>query len=181
MQAKKTGASFWSEPYYYYDGTNLSGHYATFVKPIYNSKGDLACVCGADMKFEWLAKELKWVDESSRSNKLLNKYLLMSDLNYYTIILNKDGACLAHPEEKEMSISDEDMRKDLLHRKSGVADMDIDGVSCTVYYGPIEYIDWSVAVVVPKYDIVKPMLPIVIILLSMVVIGFLIVWFVCKR
>ena len=181
VQAKKTGASFWSEPYYYYDGTNLSGHYATFVKPIYNSKGELACVCGADMKFEWLAKELKWVDESSRSNKLLNKYLLMSDLNYYTIILNKDGACLAHPEEKEMSISDEDMRKDLLHRKSGVADMDIDGVSCMVYYGPIEYIDWSVAVVVPKYDIVKPMLPIVIILLSMVVIGFLIVWFVCKR
>ena len=181
VRAKESGKSFWSEPYYYYDGTSMSGHYTTFIKPLYDMKGNLACVCGADMKFEWLAKELKWVDESSRSNKLLNKYLLMSDLNYYTIILNKDGACLAHPEEKEMSISDEDMRKDLLHRKSGVADMDIDGVSCTVYYGPIEYIDWSVAVVVPKYDIVKPMLPIVIILLSMVVIGFLIVWFVCKR
>ena len=76
VKAKTTGASFWSAPYYYYDGTSMSGHYSTFVKPVYNAKGDLACVCGADMKFEWLAKELKWVDESNKSNKVLNKYLV---------------------------------------------------------------------------------------------------------
>ena len=180
IQAKETGASFWSEPYYYYDGTSLSGHYSTFVKPLYNAKGDLACVCGADMKFEWLAKELKWVDESSKSNKVLNKYLV-TDLNFYTIILNADGTCIAHPEEKELAITDETMLKDLLHNKSGVANMDIDGMACMVFYGPIEYINWSVAVIVPKQDIVKPILPIALILLSMVVIGMLIVWLVCKR
>ena len=48
VQAKESGKSFWSEPYYYYDGTSMSGHYATFVKPIYNDRGELACVCGAD-------------------------------------------------------------------------------------------------------------------------------------
>ena len=140
VQAKETGASFWSEPYYYYDGTSLSGHYSTFVKPLYNAKGDLACVCGADMKFEWLAKELKWVDESSKSNRILNKYLV-TDLNFYTIILNSDGTCIAHPEEKELAITDEAMLKDLLHSKSGVASMNIDGVACKVFYGPIEYIN----------------------------------------
>lgn len=181
VRAKDTGASFWSEPYYYYDGTSLSGHYSTYVRPLYNAKGDLACVCGADMKFEWLAKELKWADESSRSNKLLNKYLLLSDLGYYTIILDSDGTCIAHPEEKEMAITDEAVVKDLKHRKSGVVDLKIDGETCTVFYGPIEFINWSVAVIVPKQDIVKPMLPIAIVLLSMVVIGILIVWFVCKR
>jgi hypothetical protein len=181
IQAKETGASFWSEPYYYYDGTSLSGHYSTFVKPIYDTKGGLACVCGADMKFEWLAKELKWADESSRSNKILNKYLLLPDLNFYTIIINKDGACLAHPEGRELTLSDEAMLKNLQHKKSGVANMDIEGEPCTVYYGPIEYIDWSVAVIVPNQDILKPMLPIAIILLSMVVLGMIIVWIVCKR
>ena len=75
VRAKDTGVCFWSEPYYYYDGTSMSGHYSTYVRPLYDAKGDLACVCGADMKFEWLAKELKWADESSRSNKLMNKYL----------------------------------------------------------------------------------------------------------
>ena len=181
VRAKDTGASFWSEPYYYYDGTTMSGHYSTFVRPIYNAKGDLACVCGADMKFEWLAKELKWTDDINKTNKVMNKYLVLTDLNYYTIIVDSDGTCLAHPEEKEMAITDEAVIKDLKHRKSGVADIYIDGESCTVFYGPIEFINWSVAVIVPKEDIHKHMLPISIVLLSMVIIGILIVWFVCKK
>ena len=49
VRAKELNTSFWSEPYYYYDGTAMSGHYTTFVKPIFDSKGRLACVCGADM------------------------------------------------------------------------------------------------------------------------------------
>ena len=59
--------------------------------------------------------------------------------------------------------------------------MMIDGEDCTVYYGPIEYIDWSVAVIVPKTDIVKPLLPIALILLGMVVVGMIIVRLVCKK
>jgi hypothetical protein len=97
----------------------MSGHYSTYVKPVYNAKGDLACVCGADMKFEWLAKELKWADETSRNNKVMNKYLVASDLSYYTVILDSDGTCIAHPEEKEMAINDKNVLKDLQHRKAG--------------------------------------------------------------
>ena len=73
------------------------------------------------------------------------------------------------------------MIKDLKNRKSGVADLDIDGEACTVFYGPIEFINWSVAVIVPMQDILKPMLPITVVLLSMVVIGILIVWIICRR
>ena len=181
IQAERTGQSFWSEPYYYYDGTSMSGHYTTFVKPIYNAKGDLACVCGADMKFEWLAKELKWVDERSRNNKALNKYQIFSESNFYTIILDSDGVCIAHPEEKEISITDKTVLKDLKQNKGGVANMNIDGKACTVFYGPIEYIEWSVAVIVPREDVLKPILPIALIFLSMVVIGTIIVWFICKK
>lgn len=181
IQAKESGKSFWSEPYYYYDGTSMSGHYATFVKPIYNAKGDLACVCGADMKFEWLAKELKWVDERSKNNKILNRYQMFSDPKFYTIILNNDGTCIAHPEEKEVTITDKEMLKNLQKKKNGVADMNIDGEACTVYYGPIEYIEWSVAVIVPQNDIYKPVIPITIIFFSIVVLGMLIMWFVCRR
>ncbi len=181
VKANEEGQSFWSEPYYYYDGTSMSGHYSTFVKPIYDAKGDLACVCGADMKFEWLAKELKWVDESSKSNKLLNQYLVLDNLNFYTVILNIDGNCLAHPEEKEMTFTDKDMLKKLQQKKSGVTDLDIDGEKCIVYYGPIEYIDWAVAVIVPQKDILKQMVPIAILLLGMVMGGMIIVWFVCRK
>ena len=181
MKAQESSMSFWSEPYYYYDGTSMSGHYATFVKPVYNDKGDLACVCGADMKFEWLVKELKWVDERSKSSNVLNKFQLFSAPKFYTIILNNDGACLAHPEEKELSITDKAVLKDLQQKKSGRADVYIDGEACTVYYGPIEYIDWSVAVIVPRYEILNSMLPIAVIFLLIVVLGMIIVWIVCKK
>ena len=182
IQAVRSGKSFWSEPYYYYDGTSMSGHYATFVKPIYNAKGDLACVCGADMKFEWLAKELKWVDESSKSSKVLNRFQLFSASSFYTVILNNDGACIAHPEEKEISVSENKaMLKDLQQKKNGVVEIDINGETCSVFYGPIDYINWSVAVIVPRNDILKPMLPIAVLFLSMVVFGMIIVWFVCRR
>lgn len=181
IQAKKTGKSFWSEPYYYYDGTSMSGHYSTFVKPIYNAKGDLACVCGADMKFEWLAKELRWVDESSKNNKMLNKYQFFSDPHFFTVILNNDGSCIAHPEEKEINMTDPEVLKDLQQDRNGMTRMEIDGKTCVVYYGPIDYIDWSVAVIVPLQDILKPMLPIVVAFLLMVGIGMIIVWLVCRR
>jgi len=181
VQAKESGKSFWSEPYYYYDGTSMSGHYATFVKPIYNDRGELACVCGADMKFEWLAKELRWVDERSKNSKIQNKYQMFGTPRFYTVILNSDGSCIAHPEEKEINITDKSVLKDLQQNRNGVTDMDIDGMACTVFYGPIEYIDWSVAVIVPRRDILKPMLTITVIFFSMVVLGMIIVWIVCKR
>lgn len=181
IRAKEKSESFWADPYYYYDGTSMSGHYTTFIKPIYDAKGDLACVCGADMKFEWLAKELKWIDESNKSSKILNKFKITSDPNFYTVILNKDGTCLAHPEEMEVSINDSIILRELQQRKSGIANTNINGEACTVIYGPVEFIDWSVAVVVPQKDIIKPMLPIAILLFSMVIVGMIIVWFICKR
>lgn len=181
VRAKETGGRFWSEPYYYYDGTSMSGHYSTYVRPIYNAQGKLACVCGADMKFEWLAKELKWADERSKTNKLMNKYRTDKNLGYYTVILDSNGVCIAHPEEKEMAVTDEDVIKDLRHRKGGVADLGVDGEACTVFYGPIEFINWSVAVIVPKQDIVRPVLPAVALLLAMAVVGVLIIWVICRR
>ena len=42
IRAKDTKESFWSDPYYYFDGTSISGHYTTFVKPIYDKTGNLA-------------------------------------------------------------------------------------------------------------------------------------------
>lgn len=181
IQAKATGNSFWSEPYYYYDGTSMSGHYCTYIKPIYNSEGRLACVCGADLKFEWLAKELAWVDDNSKSNSLLNKYHLIKHFDYYSVIFNNDGTCIVHPEEKTLAINDKEVLKDLAQKKSGITDMNVNGVACTMYYGPIEYIDWTLAVIVPKQDLWKPLIPVVVVLFLLTVIGLLIVRTVCRR
>lgn len=176
VQAKSTGKSFWSKPYYYYDGTSMSGHYTTFVKPIYNNMGQLVCVCGADMKFEWLKKELEWVDNASRNNKLLNKYHSITDFHFYSIILNNDGTCIAYPGDKPIVITDNNVLKDLQANTGGVTDVIINGEECTLYYGPIEFVDWAIAVVVPKWDMVKPMLPYALVFMVIALVSIIIVW-----
>ena len=180
VRAKETGMSFWSDPYYYYDGTSMSGHYSTFVKPIYDSKGDMVCVCGADMKFEWLVKELERVDDISKSNKMMNRYHLFSDFSHYTIILNQDGTCLAQPGENPVDIKDEDVLKDIKHGKAGVKEVNINGFECMLYYGPVEFIDWTAAVVVPKTDLMQPIMWIGVLLLSLTLVGIISVWLVCR-
>ena len=150
IRAKKSNESFWSDPYYYYDGTNISGHYTTFVKPIFDKTGQLVCVCGADMTFEWLTEELQRIDASIKNNELLNSHLFYSKKDFYTVVINKDGSCIASPKGKKVTMTEERVVRDLKDGKAGITDMIINGEPSMVYYGPIEHVDWSVAIVVAK-------------------------------
>ena len=176
VRAKKSNERFWSDPYYYYDGTNISGHYTTFVEPVYDAQGRLACVCGADMTFEWLGKELQRIDEGFRNNSLLNRYLLNGDLTFHTVVIDDDGSSIASPEGKGVSLTQDQLVQSLSHKESGTIDLAIKGVPSTVYYGPIEHVDWSVAIVVPKQNIWMPLLNMGIVLLLVTIVGLIIVW-----
>lgn len=173
--------SFWSKPYYYYDGTSISGHYCTYVRPVFDNSGKLACVCGADMTFEWLSKAIAYTDRESRQDKLLNMYRMFRDFDFYTVILNNDGSCIAYPDGKRLPIIDKDVISDLEQKKTGMVRMVINDVPSLVYYGPIQNIDWSVAVVVPLQGIYKPLVMLGIALLILTTIGMIIIWFVCRR
>lgn len=181
VQAKRKHDSFWSEPYYYYDGTNISGHYCTYVRPVFDAEGRLACVCGADMTFDWLAKGIKSIDAAVRSDKNLDLSFLSDNLDFYTVVLNKDGSSLAHPNGESLTVADNHALAALSHKKSGVVEMDVNGVPCTVYYGPIEYVDWSVAVVVPQQDDWKGMELVGLCLLVVAVMGMIVVWLVYRK
>lgn len=181
IRAKNTNKSFWSDPYYYFDGTNISGHYTTFVKPIYDKTGRLACVCGADMTFEWLAKELQRIDSECRNDEFLKKYFLSDDSKFYTIVLNSDGSCIANPEGNRVALTQEQVGRSLELGKSGTIEMRINGVSSMIYYTPIDHVDWALAVVVPDQGIIKPLMKYGIILLLVSVLGIIAVWLICRR
>lgn len=181
IRAKKSNESFWSDPYYYYDGTDISGHYTTFVKPVFDAQGRLACVCGADMTFEWLSQELQRVDEGFRNNKLLNRYLWNGGEDFYTVVINNDGSCIACPEGKKVSLTQDQLVNSLSHKESGTLDLVIKGVPSTVYYGPIDYVDWSVVIVVAKQSMWGPLLKMGFALLLVIVVGMMIVWLAVRR
>ena len=181
VRAKKSGVSFWSDPYYYYDGTNISGHYCTYVKPVFNANGKLACICGADMTFEWLTKELQQIDDQSKMSDMLNILRMSRDFDFYTVVVNSDGSCIAHPEGKNIPFADENVIRDLAEKKSGIVEMDINGVPSTVYYRPIDYINWSVAVITPKQGVQKPLLILGLCFLATTVLGMTVIWLVSRR
>ena len=181
IRAKDTKESFWSDPYYYFDGTSISGHYTTFVKPIYDKTGNLACVCGADMTFEWLSKEVQKIDDDSRNNDLLNFFLLNDGGEFYTVVLNNDGSSIASPEGKPVKLTEDQVGQSLELRKSGMVETKINGQHSTVYYTPIERVNWSVAVVVTDQGIAKPMIKFGIILLLLTILGVIVVWLACRR
>ena len=181
IRAKDTKESFWSDPYYYFDGTSISGHYTTFVKPIYDKTGNLACVCGADMTFEWLSKEVQQIDDDSRNNDLLNFFLLNDGGEFYTVVLNNDGSSIASPEGKPVKLTEDQLGQSLELRKSGMVEMKINGQHSTVYYTPIERVNWSVAVVVTDQGIAKAMIKFGIILLLITILGMIVVWLACRR
>lgn len=181
VRAKNLKMPFWSEPYYYYDGTNISGHYCTYVKPVFDSEGKLACVCGADITFEWLSKELLNIDDRSRNAKQVNIYRLKRNFDFYSVVFDKDGTCLVHPQDKNVVITDEVILGNLNNHVGGVVEMDICGVPSVVYYGPIEGLDWTVAVIASKSDLQKPFTYMSIILALIAVIGIVAVWFICRR
>lgn len=181
IRAKNTNKSLWSDPYYYFDGTNISGHYTTFVKPVYDKTGRLACVCGADMTFEWLAKELQRIDSECRNDEFLKKNFLSDDNEFYTIVLNSDGSCIANPEGNRVALTKEQVGRSLELGKSGTIEMRINGVSSMIYYTPIDHVDWALAVVVPDQGIIKPLMKYGIILLLVSVLGIIAVWLICRR
>ena len=180
VRAKQSSDSFWSDPYYYYDGTSMSGHYATFVKPIFDSTGRLACVCGADITFDWATKELQRIDNESKNDSLLNMGHLYEILDFYSVIIDKDGYCIVHPEGKSMPLTKEQARV-LTQQRSGMMDLEISGVPSTLYYSPIEHVDWTVGLVVTKQDMQKTLLMLGLVFFLIMLIGIIVVWVACSR
>ena len=181
IQALDAKGSFWSDPYFYYDGTGISGRYCTFVKPVFDASGRLACVCGADMTFEWLTNELKRMDDATRRSDMLSKFRMFAGLDFYTVLLDKDGNCIAYPLGRSAPLKDEEVLRNLAAKKSGSIDVTVNGVPSTAYYAPMEHIGWSVAVIVPDHVVWKPLLIVGAILLGVAVFGLLAVWLVLRR
>ena len=181
IQALDAKDCFWSDPYFYYDGTGISGRYCTFVKPIFDASGRLVCVCGADMTFEWLTNELKRMDDATRRSDMLSKFRMFAGLDFYTVLLDKDGNCIAYPLGRSAPLKDEEVLRNLAEKKSGSIDVTVNGVPSTAYYAPMEHIGWSVAVIVPDHVVWKPLLIVGAILLGVAVFGLLVVWLALRR
>lgn len=181
IRAKHEKEGFWSDPYFYYDGSTISGHYCTYVEPVFDKNKRLACVCGVDITFDWLTKKLQHIDFDLKNDEILNRYHLMRELKFYSVIIDKDGSCLVYPDNNKLTIKDKELLKKMQQGESGTADMMVSGQLSTLYYGPLEGIDWTLVVVTPKQDVEKPTILMGLGLLLVAVVGVIVTWFILRR
>ena len=133
------------------------------------------------MTFEWLTNELKRMDDATRRSDMLSKFPMFAGLDFYTVLLDKDGNCIAYPLGRSAPLKDEEVLRNLAEKKSGSIDVTVNGVPSTAYYAPMEHIGWSVAVIVPDHVVWKPLLIVGAILLGVAVFGLLVVWLALRR
>ena len=117
------------------------------------------CVCGADLTFEWLEKELRQTDHKAKLDDLMKRFLWNDEPDFHTVVTDHNGSCIASAGTTEAPIKQDEVN---------------------LYSGPISHTNWTVAVVVPQHDHLKLLLGIGLILLTVVVVGTVVVWIILR-
>ena len=195
IRAMKEEKGFWTSPYIYRDETGNGGVFCTFVIPIRNETGRLVGVCGADLLLDNLMKDMRKIDDVSRTEGMQNIDERYNHLDFYSFIINDEGTYIAHPDKKRvlkenimshlgkdfLTIDNKRVASDMMQMKSGIESIMIDSLFADIYFTPVESTNWVMAIVVPKRALVQPILLLLFSLLSATGLGQILVWFICRR
>ena len=187
-QAKslEDGEGFWTEPYL--DEIGGKDKLCSFFMPIYDSRKRLAGVWGSDMSLSWLMEQLKEIDAGSYSSGLLD-YDFGEGLKFHTFIISQKGTYISHPDKERIlrdnvlahvNQDDQDVIEAMMQGKRGDARITIDGEHSIVFYAPLEYTNWSMAIVVPEKVMLIPPLIMTGIMMLIIIVGLVVVWLFCR-
>jgi sigma-B regulation protein RsbU (phosphoserine phosphatase) len=187
-QAKslEDGEGFWTEPYL--DEVGGKDKLCSFFMPIYDSRKRLAGVWGSDMSLSWLMEQLKEIDAGSYSSGLLD-YDFGEGLKFHTFIISQKGTYISHPDKERIlrdnvlahvNQDDQDVIEAMMQGKRGDARITIDGEHSIVFYAPLEYTNWSMAIVIPEKVMLIPPLIMTGIMMLIIIVGLVVVWLFCR-
>ncbi|HOA90691.1 MAG TPA: methyl-accepting chemotaxis protein [Bacillota bacterium] len=121
----------------------------TISTPVRNQSGQLAGVLAVDVSLADFHDIMQSITVGS---------------NGYVMVLDSSGFVLYHPDESKL-LDDAtaymgthgEVAANMVQRKSGKGEIEIDGVEYLVYYSPINLTGWSVATCLPKLELNRPM------------------------
>ena len=180
------GEGFWTEPYL--DEVGGKDKLCSFFMPIYDSRKRLAGVWGSDMSLSWLMEQLKEIDAGSYSSGLLD-YDFGEGLKFHTFIISQKGTYISHPDKERIlrdnvlahvNQDDQDVIEAMMQGKRGDARITIDGEHSIVFYAPLEYTNWSMAIVVPEKVMLIPPLIMTGVMMLIIIVGLVVVWLFCR-
>lgn len=201
---KLLNKSYWSEPYYDQGGAEMM--MATYSRPLYDKDGKMYAIMTADVSLEWLTDMMRQNDFDFNMRLMIDNAedtvkmdsILQSDdffsTHAYSFIIGRGGTYITHPDHSRIlndtyftysletsDTIDDNIGYDMLAGKSGINTMNRDNTNYTIIYKPIERTGWSMATVVPSHILYARSKIIGAIIIFFMLVGMLILFFVCRR
>ena len=175
---------YWSDPYF--DDAGALQMLCTYSLPLHDEEGTVIGVFGADVTLEWLAEQVREIDRKANERSIVPPD---PGKEAYSFILGRNGGYIAHPDAKRILATDYFRYYDpvlsrgdstyvrigrrMLAGERGMERSMVDGVESFVYFAPLDWIGWSVGIVVPKDTMLTPGLLLGLLILGMMVFGML--------
>jgi sigma-B regulation protein RsbU (phosphoserine phosphatase) len=178
------GKGTWSEPYVDKGGGEIP--MITYSLPLINNEGDIYAIHTADISLDWLSDLMREMDNNYNEEFFLND----SDNPAYSFIISHEGTFIVHPEQSYvLSKNIQDFFKEKgsapvvmsgSHNTTTRLFIDNNNKYNVLFYSSIQRTDWTMGVMVPLINIIKPVLYIVGILLVIMILGLIIVALMCR-
>ena len=178
------GKGTWSEPYVDKGGGEIP--MITYSLPLINNEGDIYAIHTADISLDWLSDLMREMDNNYNEEFFLND----SDNPAYSFIISYEGTFIVHPEQSYvLSKNIQDFFKEKgsapvvmsgSHNTTTRLFIDNNNKYNVLFYSSIQRTDWTMGVMVPLINIIKPVLYIVGILLVIMILGLIVVALMCR-
>ena len=175
---------YWSEPYY--DEVGAVMMLCTYSLPLHDPEGNVVGVFGADVGLGWLSDQMRDIDLNANERLVVKPE--PGDAAY-SFILSREGVYVSHPDparilarnyfddfDPVLSKGDTtylEIGRDMLAGEKGSALTTVDGVRSYLYYDPLEWIGWSMGIVVPRRTLIKPGVALGLVILLLMLLGML--------
>ncbi len=137
------------------------------ISPVLNELGEKVAVIGADILLDQLAVFFT----SVRIGK-----------NGYAFLLDQKGIVIYHPNQEELgkeltkaSGKVGEISQRMLRNEEGIDNAVFDGEKQLVFYNPIGIANWSLAVVIPEYELKEPIINIIWLTVVVIIISVIVV------
>ena len=147
----------------------------TYIAPIHNHDGQPVALLAADVSLEYLRDEM--MEDVTKMNA---QFKGNREHQAYSFVIDQEGTYIIHPDEKRM-LRDTLKADTIMTDEIGSATAVIDGVPSWIYYRKIEYVNWTMAVVVPDDVIMFNGRMLNIIILLTMVLGLLAIYLFCRH
>ena len=178
------GKGTWSEPYVDKGGGEIP--MITYSLPLINNEGDIYAIHTADISLDWLSDLMREMDNNYNEGFFLND----SDNPAYSFIISYEGTFIVHPEQSYvLSKNIQDFFKEKgsapvvmsgSHNTTTRLFIDNNNKYNVLFCSSIQRTDWTMGVMVPLINIIKPVLYIVGILLVIMILGLIVVALMCR-